>query len=498
MLKKIKGLLFENRSARQTVIKNAIWLSVAQIIGRLFRAVILIYAARALGAAEYGIFSYALGLATFFTIFADIGINSIMTREAAKYPDKRSQYFSSGFWIKLTLVLGTAAVIIFVAPLFSKIEAAKALMPLIALLVIFDGLRDFASAFFRAEEKMEREALVSLITNVGITLAGFAMLYYWQTAKALAWSYVASAGLGTLAAIFILKQEFIRVTSNFRKELVKPMLRSSIPIAIIGILGVFTLNIDVIMLGWWRTPEEVGFYSAAQRIVVLLYMLPGILANTLFPQISKAVGEENKEKASRILEHGLGAAFLMSLPLAVGGYAVAGPLINLVFGSEYSPAVSAFKALILTVIAIFPSTLLPSYLLAHNAQGKVAFGVGLGSALDIALNAMLIPTFGILGAATSTTLTHFMSYIYVSYVSNKVNPFSLFKHIWKMILAAIIMGLLSFGLENFGVNVIINILASGLVYAIILFVLKEKIIHELITLFKNNVWNSGNIPSKEF
>lgn len=484
MFKRIKGFLLENRSARQTIVKNTIWLAASQLVGRIFRASILIYAARALGAAEYGIFSYALGLATFFTIFGDIGINSIMTREASKNPEQRSQFFSTGFWIKIVLILFTVSAVVFIAPFFSKIEAAKALMPLIALLVIFDGIRDFSSAFFRAEEKMEREAVVSLITNFIIAAAGFVLLYYVQTAKALTWSYVLSAGAGTLVAIFILKREFIRVASNFRRDFVKPMLRSSLPIAVIGILGVFTLNIDVIMLGWWRGAEEVGYYSAAQRIVVLLYLLPGILANALFPQISKAVGEANKEKAARILEYGLVSSFLMALPLVIGGVVVGKPLVKLIFGAEYAASVPAFKTLIVTLLAMFPATLLPSYLLAHNAQGKAALGVGIGSATDIALNAILIPRYGILGASLSTVVTQFLNFAYIYYISKKVNPFSIAPRLWKIGVASIAMGILSVTFYSFGVNVIINIAASGILYASVLLLLKENVFEEIIKLIK--------------
>lgn len=484
MYKRIKGFFLENRSAKQTVFKNTLWLAVSQIIGRLFRATILIYAARVLGAGEYGVFSYALGLATFFTIFADIGINSIMTREASKNPEQRSQYFSTGFWIKLCLVLGTAAIVTFIAPLFSKIEAANALLPLIALLVVFDGIRDFSTSFFRAEEKMEREALVSLITNVAIASAGFVILYYSQTAKALTLSYVASAGLGTLAAVFILKQEFIRIAANFRREFVAPMLRSSLPIAVIGILGVFTLNIDVIMLGWWRRIEEVGFYSAAQRVVVLLYVMPGIIANVLFPQISKAVGEKNPEKSTRILEYGLVMVFLAALPLAVGGFIVGGPLMELIFGNEYAPATPAFKTLIFTVLAIFPATLLPSYLLAHNIHGKVVWGVGLGSAIDIALNALLIPRFGIWGASVSTLITQFLSFIYVYYVTKKASGFSIVPRLWKILAATFSMGLTAFYMQYIGLNVILNILIAGGIYSLTLMVLKEMVIKEVLAIIK--------------
>ena len=142
MITKIKGLLFKNTGTSQTVLKNTFWLSFGQISGRLIRAAVIIYAARMLGVAEYGVFSYVLGLAGFFSVFSDIGVSSILTREAAKRPENRMQIFATTFWIKMALLLGTAAAIMLFAPSFSKIEAARALIPFVAFLVIFDGIRD--------------------------------------------------------------------------------------------------------------------------------------------------------------------------------------------------------------------------------------------------------------------------------------------------------------------------------------------------------------------
>ena len=68
MFKKIKQFLFKNSSAKQTVAKNTFWLSVSNFGGRIIKAVIIIYAARVLGTAGYGVFSYALTLASFLTL----------------------------------------------------------------------------------------------------------------------------------------------------------------------------------------------------------------------------------------------------------------------------------------------------------------------------------------------------------------------------------------------------------------------------------------------
>ena len=109
MWKRITSLLFTNTGAKQTVAKNVFWLTVSEIGTRFIRAGIIIYAARVLGAENFGVFSYALGLAGFFTIFADIGLSQILTREASQKPEQRSEYFATAFVIK-TVLLGAREV----------------------------------------------------------------------------------------------------------------------------------------------------------------------------------------------------------------------------------------------------------------------------------------------------------------------------------------------------------------------------------------------------
>src|SRR3989344_6751595 len=192
MISRLKDLLFQNRGLRQTVVKNVFWLSVGQIGSRLIRAVIIIYAARILGAAHYGVFSYVLGLAGFFTIFADLGVGPLMTREIAGHPAKRASYFANALWIKFFLLTITAALIIFIAPKFSNLKEAVALLPFVALLVIFDNLRDFTFAYFRGIEKMEKEALLVVVMNTTIAIVGFIILNFYQTAGSLLFAYISS------------------------------------------------------------------------------------------------------------------------------------------------------------------------------------------------------------------------------------------------------------------------------------------------------------------
>jgi O-antigen/teichoic acid export membrane protein len=482
MLKIFKRLFLENRNTRQTVFKNMFWLSFGQIAGRLIRAAVIIYAARVLGAADYGVFSYALGLAAFFTIFADVGINSILTREVSQRPTERSQYFATALWIKFGLLLFTTVLVVFVAPLFSKIEAARTLIPFVALLTIFDGVREFANSFLRALERMELEALVNTVTNIAITTAGFIILSFSPTAYSLTMVYALAGSIGAFLAVLLLWKEFRDSISNVRRSLLRPLVTAALPIAVLGLLGAFMLNTDMIMLGWWRTPEELGFYSSAQKIVQVLYTLPGILAAALFPVFSRLVGQARHDTVRTLIERALTATFLVALPLTVGGIVLATPIMALLYGAEYVPGATAFQFLIATTLLVFPGALIGNLVIAYNKQKSIVWGVALGSTSNIAFNALLIPPLGIMGAAIATVIAQSMSNGYMWYIIRKTNRFETLLHLTKIVGASVSMGVCAFILNLLGLHVLVTIVVSGLIYLGALVLFREHVIAEIRAL----------------
>lgn len=486
MINRLKDLLFTNRSVRQTVAKNIFWLSAGQIGGRLFRAAIIIYAARILGAAEYGIFSYALSLAGFFTIFADLGLSPLMTREiaAAKdQPEKQATYFASAFWIKIFLLAITSLLVIFAAPKFSKIEEVVALLPFVAILVFFDNFRDFTFAYFKGVEKMEREAFLVVVMNITIALTGFIILNFYKTAGALLFSYVASVAVVSVAAFYFIKNLIKGAFKYFNKETALRFIHDSWPLAFSGLFGIFMLNIDIVMLGWWRSAEEIGYYSASQRVVQILYILPAILASAIFPAAARFIKQKEDGKTRLLNEKSMTALYLIAIPLAVGGIILAKPIIELLFGKKYLPASASFQILIASLLIQFPGAVLGNLIMAHNQQKKLVSYVIAGSLSNIFFNVLLIPKYGISGAAIATLISQLAYFTPVWLKIKKLSDFKTFRHLKKIIAGAIIMGIFSYFLNKFGLNVIINIIVSAGIYFIILYLLKEKIINETKELF---------------
>ena len=477
MFNRIKKFLFENQSLRQTVLKNAFWLNFGEITSRLIRAIVLIYAARVIGAAGYGVFSYALNLAGLFAIFSDVGVSSILTRETAKNSESKIQYFSTAFFIKICLLVLSIGLIIFITPFFTRIKDAVPLLPIIAFLLAFDGLRDFAAAFLRALEKMETEAAIKIITNIAIVVLGFIALFISATSRSFTIGYALGSGAGLIAAIWILRNQFGKVFTNFKKELVSPIISSAWPFALFGLLGGIMINTDMIMLGWFRSTAELGFYAAAYRPVQFFWIFPTLLAGSFFPILSRLAHKDN-EKFRFVFEKSMAIVLLIGLPLTVGSLVLSHDFIRILFGAEYLPAIPVFQVLILTILLVFPGSLIGNAIFCYDKQKSLIGYFLLGALGNIVFNFLLIPRWGISGAAVSTIFTQIISNGFSWRRLKQINNFYTFRHLPKIIIAAILMAFSAWGLNLLGINFFVNLIISILIYFGFLYLLKESLIIE--------------------
>lgn len=474
MVTKIKEFLFQNKNTSQTVAKNAFWLFSGQFLGKLLRAVLVIYAARVLGPASWGAFSYVMSLIAFMLIFLDLGMTAIVTRESSKDIENSKKYFSTVFFVKIVLLILGILILIFGAPFLTKIKEAKSLLPIAAVILIFDSLRNFGFSLSRAMQKMQLEALNEIVTNLFITAFGFYFLYRSPNSGGLVVAYLIGTAGGFSITLSAFGHYFKDLLTHFDFKIIKSILSASLPFALASFLGAIMINTDLIMLGWMRSAEELGFYSAAQKPVLLLYVLASLLATSLFPALSKITADKEKFKA--LLEKTLAASLLFAVPAAVGGLILANQIIPVLFGNEYQPAVLTFQILMATLIIIFPSVIISNALLTQNKQKNfIKFSV-LGAFGNVLFNFILIPFFGIVGCAISTIFTQIIANAFIWKKMKGVSDFKILPGIKKIIIAslAIIPILLFF--KSIGINLFINIAIAIAFYFVLLKIQKEDLL----------------------
>lgn len=482
MLKKFLDYLFVNQSLKQMIVKNTFWVGISTMLVKLARAGLIIYVARILGAADYGIFTYALSLVGIFMIFADLGLTGIITRELAKEGADKRAYLSTGFAVKVGFLLVSTLGAWLLGPVISKFPESKELLIIIATFVSLESLRSFLYAVPRAEHKMQVEAGIGITSEIVSMVITLIIFFSNPTPATLAYAYVVGNLAGLIISLLFLHGHVSSLFGHFKKTLVGPIIRSSWPLAIMGIFGVFMTNIDAVMLGFWNDSSVLGIYAAAQKPISLLYVIPSLLSASLLPLMSRMQGDATR--LGSFVEKSYRVALAIALPLVAGGIVLAQPILSVAFGPEYAPAVLTFQILLVTLILNMAGSVFADLILAEDKQKIFIRSTGFGGLVNVALNFLLIPAFGIAGSAVATLAAQVVSNTILYKKVNDSHPIRLGHGIIKMIGASIVMGGAALLLKSWAAPLLVIIPVCIIMYIAALMLMRERLIADVRESFK--------------
>lgn len=332
---------------------------------------------------------------------------------------------------------------------------------------------------------MEWEAIVVTIGNVLVTAFGFAALAYANTPLSLIGAYAAASVTATIISGGII---FLRygagVVRKFSSAHVIPILSGAWPIAVSALPAAFLFNTDLVMLGWWWPASDVGVYSAAQKVVGILAIFPQLIATSTMPVFSRFASQHDDIKTKSLVESTLRIMFAFSIPLVAGGALLGTSLLMKIFGAEYSSGNVALAILLGTVFASYPLMILINFAFARNALLKIVRYPFIAAGINIALNALLVPRYGMIGASLATLVSFGMYAFFIYRFARQIVPFSFFPKPMKIIFSAIMMVLVTIALQSAGVGVVMNIGISALLYLAALYLLKEEAIIEVLSLIR--------------
>ena len=414
-----------------------------------------------------------------FTIATDLGLSAIVTRELVRDHSRRAEHLSTFLFIKVALLFTATLVIVLVVPHVGALPLSRSLMLSLAALVFFDSMRIIASTVNRAREAMHREAFINIFTQAVILAIGMLMLRVAPSAENLNIAYAVGSAVGTLYAFFLIRDHLPGILTSFRRPLVRELMRDSLPIAIVGLLGSLMLNTDIVMLGWMRTAAEIGYYSATQKIIFTLYVLPTLIASATFPAMTRLAHDMPEFK--RFFEKTLKYSLMLALPITVGGIMTASQTIDFFYGAAYLPATASYVILLLTVPIAFTTSIINNALIARNSQKHFLTYASIGLISNVIFNFLLIPIWGINGTAVATFITGSIAGLFIWHRLNALSGFSLPHGLGKTIFACAIMGVIAYACAALGTNVLVTIFAGACSYVAALYALREP---AFITLTK--------------
>ena len=355
------------------------------------------YLARVLSVSGFGVLEFAAAVLTYFLLLADSGLELLGTREAAKTQDIRS-LASRLVPLRVLLASGAFGLLLLLLPLFPNGDGRL-------VLLLFSGTL-FAQSVslkwvFLGREQMERVAWGLVIAQVLFAGAVFALVRSPEGLLLVpVFRFASELGAAIyFAYCFHRTQGGIRFPLTLRGT--REVMRPAIAIGVNQAMGLLNFNFDSVLLGFLRGATVVGWYSAAYKPVTIALALPMTYFSGLFPALSRTYAEDRKAFAE-LVGRSLQICFTFVVPLVVGATLLAEPVIHLLYGVAYDRSVLPFQILIWSAVLVIVRNTYAHSLTATGHQ-NLDLRCGITSAAcNVALNILLIPRFGMVGAASAT------------------------------------------------------------------------------------------------
>src|SRR3989344_9229436 len=250
-----------------------------------------------------------------------------------------------------------------------------------------------------------------------------------------------------------------------KSRILSELIHYSYPIMFTGIFSIIFYWLDSFAIGYFRNVTEVGYYNAAVPIAMLLLLAPELFTQLFFPIIAKEYSKKNYSTIKELSKQVGKWIFIINLPIFILIILFPGALINILFGKEYLVAAQALR--ILSVGALVSSI----FIISQNIISMIGksrlllYNIIITTALNIMLNIMLVPRFGINGAALSASLSFIMlNAIMVFEAKHYMNIIPLRRKMLKILLVSLIPTALLILAKNFIVLNLFTIILLGIFF----------------------------------
>ncbi len=401
---------------------NISWIFSERILRLVASLFIGIWVARYLGPTQFGLFSYAVAFASLFSSFAKLGLDDIVVRDLVSEPTKGDIYLGTAFWLKL---IGSIAMLCLVG-IALQFTASDSITKLYVFIVA-------SGAIFQAFEVVDfyfqsqvLSKFVSICKMTQLLISSLLKLYLMFINADLFWFVLVTlVDQATLAISLYLAYRYQKTGGFFRCfdwVIAKKLLNNSWPLIISGFVIMVYMRIDQIMIKDILGEKEVGIYSAAVRVCEIWYVIPMIIASSLFPSVVNAKKVSESLFYSRI-QHLYSFMFIVSFSIALLMTFLSDWIMVFLYGEPYREGGQVLMINIWAGVFVFWGVASSKWFLSEGLQKILTINTVVGAVVNVILNLILIPKYGVCGAAISTVISqsiasYFMNLLFSETRSN--------------------------------------------------------------------------------
>ena len=446
----------------QRIAKNTAALFAAQFVVSILGLILYIFIARSLGDVIFGKFSFALAFTALFAVFSDLGYNTLLIREVARDKSLASKYLSNVLCMRALLSLVIFALIVITINLMGYPTDTKNVIYLFGIYTLVVSFSAVFKVTFRAFEKMEYEAGITIFANIIRFSLGLLVLFLGYDLIELALVFLLSGIFDFLFSFLVCERKFVKPKIELDFDFWKSTIKLALPLSITGISLLIYTRIDTVMLSAMKGDAVVGWYNAAYNLVLAFKPIPQLFMNALFPLMSSYF-VSSKDSLKITSEKSFRYLLILGLPLAVVITLLADSFIPLFYGPQFENSIIALQILAWDIFLYFLWFNGAFILVAANKQNLWVVAAVSTALINIIANLLLIPSLSYVGAAIATIVAESLCVILVFYfVSVETNISVKYTDLIKVSFASLVMGIFVYHFRCF--NLILVVILAAVLY----------------------------------
>lgn len=425
------------------VLSNGIVALGAQGINYLstyFSTIIII---NTLGEYRYGIFSYTMVIIGITSILTDFGMNPIILRTLSQSLERGKQIIGNATIGRLLLFIPTAVVTNIIAALQRHDADFMLILNVMLLNILFSAklpiLRGTFETFFRARARMGIPALIGMFDSlILLALTIFAREYFTTPLRAMM-TYTASNIVGCVIVVswcISLLRKDTSQTWRADKTTLRNLIRESAPLALFLFMIALHLYVDSFYLDWFLGKQAVGEYNAALRLINPFIVFPTITAWAIVPFVARLSAQNShasREQMLRVYSISMKTLIVFSCCLAIIGARISPAIVQIAFAGNYTASVQPLIFFFLS----YPFITLNLFQVEINTalgyqQRNTIFSI-IVALLACILGFIMIPMYGLVGAAATKLITIVCGFTYLFYTVQRVVHWQFFSTALKIL-----------------------------------------------------------------
>lgn len=381
---------------------NTGWMLAGQFLNWGISFFVVIFLVRYLGPEKYGVLSYVMGFVALFSVLARLGVDGTVYRDIIKNKSESGVLLGSAIIIKFWGGIISILIATITSLLIEGFTQITLFIFLLSLSFLFKPLEIFKN-YFQAEIKGRLITIVDVTSRIITSILLLIGIFYKFDLLFFIFVYLFDWSVNSILLLVLFLKKKEKILLKYDLKHIKNIFKESVPLLFSGVLTVILAKTDILMVNYFLGNVATGIYGAAIRLSEFWYIIPTTIVTSFFPAMVISHQLNNNYK-KRFLFLSL-ALLLISLIISSIFTLLSEEIVKYFFGQEFLQSANVMKIYVWSSCGMILSLLIKRFMIIKKQSKNILFLSLIIVIINIIFNFVLIPVYGINGAAIATLIS---------------------------------------------------------------------------------------------